>query len=256
VQNQAIDEMFAATLSGDYDSDAPWEAVRELHKLGSHEIFDQAAAWCNSHEPLRRARGADVLAQIGTTEHRSDTFRDKSFAVISSMLGRETELLPLLAAIHALGHIRDPRAVSLVVQFRSHEAEDVRFAVACTLGNFANDPVAVAVLIQLTNDADPDVRDWATFGIGSQSELDSAELREALVRNLDDSFDNVRQEAIVGLANRTDLRVLAALLSGLESPGAPSIIIEAAGTMLEYSNEATDCAPSELALRLREKFAL
>ena len=64
--DQAIDERFARTLSGDYDSENPWEAVRDLHKLGTREVFDEAVAWCNSSEPLRRARGADVLAQIGT----------------------------------------------------------------------------------------------------------------------------------------------------------------------------------------------
>jgi HEAT repeat protein len=181
--------MFARTLIGDYDSGAPWEGVRALRMLGNRDGFDRAAAWCASQEPLRRARGADVLAQIGrTAEHHSNNFPDESFAVVSAMLTRETEALPLLAAIHALGHIGDPRAIRLVVQYRSHADADVRFAVACALGNFANDSLGAESLIQLTNDMDADVRDWATFGIGSLSKLDTPELREALVRNLDDPF--------------------------------------------------------------------
>lgn len=196
--------MFARTLIGDYDSDAPWEAVKALRMLGNRDVFDRAAAWCASQEPLRRARGADVLAQIGrTAEHHSNNFPDGSFEVVSAMLTRETEALPLLAAIHALGHIGDPRAIRLVVQYRSHADADVRFAVACALGNFANDSLAAESLIQLTTDMDADVRDWATFGIGSLSKLDTPELREALVRNLDDPFKDDRQEAIVGLASRT-----------------------------------------------------
>jgi len=254
---EALDEMFARTLIGDYDSGAPWEGVRALRMLGNRDVFDRAAAWCVSQEPLRRARGADVLAQIGrTAEHHSNNFSDESFAVVSAMLTRETEALPLLAAIHALGHIGDPRAIRVVVQYRSHADADVRFAVACALGNFANDSLAAESLIQLTNDMDADVRDWATFGIGSLSKLDTPELREALVRNLDDPFKDARQEAIVGLATRRDSRVLPALIAALESPDVPSIIIEAAFIMLERQENTTDCESSELAAALREKLAL
>ena len=169
---------------------------------------------------------------------------------------RETEALPLLAAIHALGHIGDPRAIMLVVQYRSHAAADVRSAVACALGHFADDSLAAETLIQLTTDMDTGVRDWAIFGIGSLSKLDTPELREALVRNLDDSFEDARQEAILGLASRADARVVPALVGSLGASDVPSIIIEAASTMQERLENTTDCEPSELAAALREKFAL
>jgi hypothetical protein len=41
-------------------------------------------------------------------------------------------------------------------------------------------PVVVEALSKLSTDADRDIRDWATFTLGSQFEPDSALLRKAL----------------------------------------------------------------------------
>jgi HEAT repeat protein len=72
---EALDKMFARTLSDDYESDTSWEAVRALHKLGTQEVFEQAAAWCASQDPMKRARSADILGQIGeTSEHPGNSF--------------------------------------------------------------------------------------------------------------------------------------------------------------------------------------
>ncbi|MFL6415239.1 MAG: hypothetical protein ACJ74Y_06165 [Bryobacteraceae bacterium] len=61
----AIQQLFLRTLEGAYDDERPWDAVRELQKIGTREVFGFAAEWCRSTDPLRRARGTDVLAQIG-----------------------------------------------------------------------------------------------------------------------------------------------------------------------------------------------
>jgi hypothetical protein len=93
---------------------------------------------------------------------------------------RETDPLPLLSAVHARGHVGNPLAVTLVIEHRLHPHPDVRFAVACALGNFADDPRTVETLLALMRDVDEDVRDWATFGLGVQRDLDSDEIRDAL----------------------------------------------------------------------------
>lgn len=78
-----------------------------------------------------------------TVEHLSNNFPDESFAVVSSLVREEKDPLPLLSAIHALGHIGKPQAVPLVIEHGLHPKQDVRFAVACALGNFADDPSAI-----------------------------------------------------------------------------------------------------------------
>jgi hypothetical protein len=46
-------------------SDDYWMYVRTLHLRPDPAIFEQAVALCSDGEPLARAVGADVLAQLG-----------------------------------------------------------------------------------------------------------------------------------------------------------------------------------------------
>ena len=70
-------------------------------------------------------------------------------------------------------------------------------------------------LSDLSRDADEEVRDWATFGLGSLTEVDTPELRETLLARLVDTDDNTRGEAVIGLAKRHDPRVVAPLIREL-----------------------------------------
>ena len=73
--SEEIEDLFAQTLVGDYEGERPWEAVWKLPLIGSRKVFDHAAQWCGSEEPLVKARGLDVLAQLGkTVEHPRNTF--------------------------------------------------------------------------------------------------------------------------------------------------------------------------------------
>jgi len=252
-----IDELFAQTLNGEYDADAPWEAVWALRRIGSREIFDRAAEWCKSRDPLVRARGIDVLAQLGkTTEHRSNNFPEESYGTISELLQEEIHEKPLASAISALGHLDDPRGVPLITAFAGHPNSEIRYAVACALGNFTNDQQSVEVLLRLTEDADEDIRDWATFGLGSLGDLDSTEIRNALARRLSDTNREVREEAMAGLGKRQDQRVLPSLLQALEEQTMSDCVIEAAYLMLGMERERKDWAGREYAAALREQFGL
>ena len=112
-----------------------------LRRIGTREVFERAATWCKSVHALERARGADILSQLGkTAEHRSNMFPEESYAVVSQMLQQETEVQPLSSAIHALGHLNNPAAIPLLSSYRQHPVAEVRFALACALGSFANDP--------------------------------------------------------------------------------------------------------------------
>jgi HEAT repeat protein len=76
----------------------------------------------------------------------------------------------------------------------------------------------VRALIVLSGDADPTVRDWATFALGVQIERDSTEVRDALAVRLADEDVNTRDEAIRGLAVRGDTRAVEPALSADASP--------------------------------------
>jgi HEAT repeat protein len=87
-------------------------------------------------------------------------------------------------------------------------------------------------------------------------DVDSAEIRDALVRRLTDSDEDVREEAMIGLAKRQDRRVLAALLAALEEPAATMRKIEAAYLLLGRESERKGWSGADYGAALREKFAL
>jgi hypothetical protein len=81
--SEDIETLFVKTLIGDYEDDAPWQAVSELRRIGSRDVFTRAVEWCKSSDPLVRTRGIDVLAQLGkTADHPSNRFPEESYSVI------------------------------------------------------------------------------------------------------------------------------------------------------------------------------
>jgi HEAT repeat protein len=255
MHNSTVDELFAQTLRGEYDDAAAWDAIRALRLLGSQEIFDQAAEWCRSKNALQRARGADVLAQLGkTAEHPSNRFPQESYNAISGMLLRETDAKALAAAITALGHLDNPAAIALVSAHHNHSDPDVRYAVAFALGCFPNDVHSVLTLLNLMEDSNEDVRDWATFALGVLGSANSAEILDALFRRINDPDDDVREEAMVGLAKRQDRRVLPALIAALESTPVSVRVIEAAAEMLRLETPPKAWSPQQYAAALKAQF--
>jgi len=259
---QALDELFAQTLKGDPDDESAWEAVSALRRIGTREVFNQAAAWCKSENSAQRSRGVNILAQLGkTADHPSSNFAEESYLAILQMLQVENKTQPLASAIHALGHLNNPAGVPLISSYQMHPEGEVRFAVACALGSFANDSEAIQALMLLMRDTDDNVRDWAVFGLGSLGDADSVEIRDALFSRLSDSNEDVREEAMVGLAKRKDERVLPALLSALnqpnlDDPGVTMLTIEAADAMLDMENERRDWSGAEYIAALRDRFSL
>ena len=252
-----MDEVFDRMLTDDYDDESAWEAVRALQLVGSREVFDRAAAWCSSENPLKRARGADVLAQIGSTsEHPGNKFPDESFSVISALVKKEGDSLPLLSALCALGHIGSPLAIPLLLEHRHNPTTNVRFAVARVLGNFADDACAREALMAFMRDVDDDIRDWATFGLGVLSSSDSAEIRDALLQRVADSNKNVREEALRGLAKRKELRALHALIAELSQPEVLDGAFEAADWFLGEGNNRAAWGANDYVMALKKHFSI
>jgi len=251
----SINELFGATLLGTYDDDAPWEAVHTLRKLGTREVFDVAASWCKSGDPLKRARGLDVLAQLGkTTDHPVNNFPDETYAIVSEIVQREEELRPLSSAIYALGHLDNRDAVPLIVRLRDHSSAEIRYAVAFALGSFPNDDLAVQTLLPLTNDTDEDVRDWATFGIGVLGDQDSPSIRDALYRCLSDANEDVREEAMVALGKRRDQRMLPLLRQAVSGDEIKVRVAEAASLLLGMEKDPPNWGAEEYRNALDERF--
>jgi HEAT repeat protein len=227
-----VEALFARTLVGDYESEAAWDAVRALRTNGSREIFEHGAAWCTSDDPRKRARGACVLCQLRHGTVPEILFRDESFALLTAMLENEQDPVVLNSIIHGLGHLNNALAIPFILRYLDSPLDSIRFAATFALGCYPNDEPSIKGLLKLSSDPDSEIRDWAVFGFGVQGDADSPEIRDALLRCLNDTNEDVREEAAVGLGKRQDQRVIPALFRMLEDPVLKKRAAEAAAALL------------------------
>ena len=103
-------------------------------------------------------------------------------------------------------------------------------------------------------DADEDVRDWATFGLGVLGDQDSQTIRDAIYRRLSDTNEEVREEAMVGLGKRMDGRVLPLLLAALKGPTIKFRVAEAASLMLGMQSDRDDWGVGEYCAAQEARF--
>jgi HEAT repeat protein len=169
--------------------------------------------------------GADILGQLGIPERTSP---EPCLRTLLGMLEGENDHDALQAILVALSHLRLPEVIVPACRFRHHPDPDVRHGVVLALTGHEKEQ-ALGVLIELTRDSEAHVRDWATFALGSQVDVNTPVLREALVERLADEDGDTRAEAMVGLARRGDRRMLSALREELASGSVGTLAVEAAG---------------------------
>lgn len=194
-----------------------------VHYRGGDEEFRLGLEYSQSADPLDRAVGADILAQLGWSDQ---TFLEETVDVLISLLA-DSDPYVVYCAATGLGHRADNRAIPHLVRLANHEDPLIRYGVVYGLSG-REDPDAIASMIRLTADDDHDVRNWAVFGIGSQIDQDSPEIRDALWSALKDPDMEVRGDALVGLANRKDPRARAAILEEWKHDEISILSIEAA----------------------------
>ncbi len=137
-------------------------------------------------------------------------------------------LSPMIRALGALG----VGAAAEVVRTHAGSPDaGVRLAVAANLPFLCDGEPSAAIadtLIALSRDSDDAVRNWATFGLGAQTDLDTAEVRAALAARLDDHHRDTRDEALVGLACRNDPRAVPIVRRELECGDVGRLAVHAA----------------------------
>jgi len=228
---RSVDELILAAMC-EQDEDLAWDAVVVLHWRGSREILDRALSLCGSACAFERRVGAEILGQLGVPER---SFPEECLRTLLRMLEMEQDAVALRAILIALSHHDEIEAIDAALRFRNHVDDDLRHGVVVVLMGH-NEPRAIEGLIELTRDSDVRVRDWATFGLGSQTDADTPELRAALLDRLSDEDGTTREEAMVGLAARKDPRVLPILRDELvHEDGVGTLAVEAAGLIAEPS---------------------
>lgn len=188
-------------------SDGPSAGVFALDRLTSTDVGVRAAA-------------CDLL---GIVAEFHDDQRPGAVRVLLAAMEVEKDSSVVWSLTRALGRTRDPIVLPGLLTAAAHGAPDVRREAAVALTSVMcdePDDVGVGALIGLTRDTDPEVRNWATFGLGWQLPVDGPAIRAALWERTRDGYRDAREEGIRGLARRRDARVvplIADLLSGADA---------------------------------------
>jgi HEAT repeat protein len=121
-------------------------------------VFEEAVGLCSSPDPIVRAVGADILAQLGVREGVAEyPFADESVPTLVSLLG-DTEPHVTMSALYALGHLGKGEPLQLA-RLANHPSEDIRCALAYALGGRTDD-VSIDTEIRLSEDQDVDAQAW------------------------------------------------------------------------------------------------
>ncbi|HVG24348.1 MAG TPA: HEAT repeat domain-containing protein [Thermoanaerobaculia bacterium] len=204
----SVDELFEVVVR-EPDDDSRWRAIRQLHAVGTREVFERAVLLCRGDSAGERVAGADIIGQL-------NAFSDEAMTTLLAMLG-DGEASVVEAVIHALSQRQDARTIDALARAAAHDASNVRWAVATALEDLIADERAERVLLALMRDDDTSVRDRATFAVGSLSDHDTPRIRTALAERLRDEDRCVAHEAALGLARRRDARAIPYIAIAVES---------------------------------------
>lgn len=228
-------ELLVLALSKDMDADNEdfWLPIRILqHRLPTE--FPKIQELSCSTSPKDREVAATILGQNSVRE-KFDVQGCQS--VLNQMLSQPDVISPSLESIlFALGNLKASGYIDMILPFESHSNSDVRYAATHSLIG-SDEESAISALIRLSGDTDFDVRNWATFGLGSRTELDSERIRAALVDRLAEIDEEIRGEALVGLVARYDVRAISPLRRDLDQWKRFPLVKECAETLSE--NKAT-----------------
>lgn len=208
------------------DEDQYWALIVELHRRGTSVEFLAAEALCNDADAVRREIGADILGQLGRNiDVDRGAFHSESVRILISLLGDPVADV-IASAAYSLGHRGDAAAVPELIRHVAHPSDRVRHGV--TFGLLGHDdPCAIQALIALSRDENEDVRNWATFGLGVQIDTDSDAIRQALIDRLSEANQEIRGEALCGLAKRAHPGVVDWLIRELSGETIGYLILEA-----------------------------
>ncbi|MDB6025351.1 MAG: hypothetical protein JWM68_1574 [Verrucomicrobiales bacterium] len=201
----------AAANDPDNDEEAYWNPIRVLeHRLP--RIFDEMQRLSEENDPKLRSVAATVVGQHAVKEKWMGS---QCVDLLLDLLQREQDVVVITAMINALGQFHDPRVIPRLLAFKTHPDATLRFGVTQSLARY-EDVRAIDALIDLSTDVDREVRNWATFNLGSMIEVDTPAIRQALKHRLTETDDEIRGEALVGLVIRGDHEIIPALLQELE----------------------------------------
>lgn len=222
----ALDAYRSASSGDDGEWKRYWDCIEESAHHGN-KAFIVATQFSASTDRDRHHVALDLLGKIA--ELSPKTGDAVATAVLEAISGRSDGHL-LASAANSFGKARSERGVPFLLGCLDGDVQPVRMTAVVALSMCAEKSrVGLAALIAATGDADPEIRVLATFGLGMNTDADTPAVRDTLAKCLFDEFDDVRNEAMRGLARRGDDRATSAVREALRrSPYPPPQVLDAA----------------------------
>lgn len=149
------------------DDDRRQRLIARLQRRSDAAAFLATAEAARAADLELRLVAVEVLGQLGYAGGRP--YREQTLPILLAELDQAEDPRLLQAAVTALAHLGDGRALTPVLRLAAHRDAGIRRAVAIALTSITDErypaPEAVEALVALGEDADEAVRDWAAFGL-------------------------------------------------------------------------------------------
>lgn len=192
-----------------------WSYIRELRSRTTRSVYERAIALTFTTDQRAILAGINIMAQFGHPRRFQSRTMNRFFQVL-----KNTEDWYIVSTILvSISHNRElltTDRVQFLSRYRKSRSVEIRSGLQYALSGCI-EALAIEILIQLSSDKVAHIRDWATFALGSQTELDNDAIRQALWERTTDAYVAARQEGILGLALRKDERVKPLLVEALSN---------------------------------------
>jgi HEAT repeat protein len=200
------DEKLIYRLTNNKTHKSRWENISALRKRPSEELFSKCVELTKSDNTKIRKIGIDILAQLGSSPR---PFLKETLKIYFELLEVEIDPDVLMSLLYSIGHNNDEldkEQIEKICSFIDNDNSLTKEGLVSALLGIDN-LTAIETLIKLSSDKLNHIRNWATFGLGTQIERNNKNIREALWERVNDKHKETKLEAIVGLAKRKDNRV-------------------------------------------------
>jgi HEAT repeat protein len=192
-----------------------WENIHELRRRPNKEVYNRAFKLADSESEKEKIIGIYVLAQLGFEPRFQQS---KTIKLYFKLLENEKSPKVISAILSSISHNNEKlneKQILKLLKYKTHKFVDVRFQLTLAISCLKNE-VAIENLIELSTDKNADIRNWATFGLGTQIEIDNSQIRNALWERVNDTDASTREEAIFGLAKRKEVKIKEILIKELK----------------------------------------
>lgn len=229
-ETRTDEELFHVVVT-ETDDEKHEHALFTLRYRGTREIYDTAVRLCHGRLAVERRQAVNVLAQFGHKYGRKHPYHQETVELFLNMLASEKRVTVISMLLWGLEQLDDDRVVEPMIRFTDHPNKWVRKQAAIALGHFAHDnEQALRAVIDLCSDADRDVRDWATFELGSQfdpGDLDIPDAHAVLWERADEDDREIRSQALRGLVFRGETGLTERLMRELDADEIFDDVLEA-----------------------------